>query len=125
MQTRSILRQISSTLTAIDNCINSKNGTWLERHRITLDGLAKELPKGSGFDIGTKIDEKSSRNKIILNTAFHFMDENGFYDGWEDYQIIVTPDLLYGFNIKIKGKDRQDIKDYIAEEFHYVLSKEI
>ena len=50
------------------------------------------------------------------------MDEHGGYDGWTEHKIIVTPSLVYGFELRVTGKDRNDIKDYIAEVMHGALS---
>lgn len=78
------------------------------------------LPSGSGFDCGTKIlnaDEK----KIVFFTEFHHMNENGYYDGWTKHRITVTPDFISGINIRIYGKNRSQIKEYIHVLFHGLL----
>ena len=85
--------------------------------------LANLLPSGSGFDCGTKLDiEASKPNRLVFITSFHHMDEHGGYDGWTEHKIIVTPSLVYGFELRVTGKDRNDIKDYIAEVMHGALS---
>jgi hypothetical protein len=45
------------------------------------------------------------------------MDENGYYDGWSEHKIIITPDLVNDFNVKITGKNRNNIKEYINSCF--------
>lgn len=81
------------------------------------------LPSGSGFDNGSHLDvHNSKRDKIIITTSFHHMDENGYYCGWTDHKIIVTPDFD-GINIKVTGNNRNQIKEYIADTFYHCLTK--
>lgn len=76
------------------------------------------LPSGSGFDSGTKFNwQESNENKLVFNTAFHHMNEGGYYSGWTEHKVIVTPNLMFGFNIKITGRNRNDIKEYIHSCF--------
>lgn len=111
--------RIANKLVAYDNCLKSNNNEWLARHESDLNELVENyLPSGSGFDNGTKFNwEESNRNKLVFDTAFHHMDENGYYDGWTEHKVIITPDLLFGFNIKITGRNRNDIKEYINQVF--------
>lgn len=82
--------------------------------------LCKEwLPSGSGFDAGTEI-RVATTYKIILKADFHHMDENGFYDGWTEHNVTAIP-TFHGNDIKVSGKDRNQIKEYIAETFQYAL----
>ena len=58
-------------------------------------------------------------------TAFHHMNENGFYDDWTNHRVTVTASLDNQINVKVSGKNRNDIKDYIKEIFYDVLTNEI
>lgn len=90
-----------------------------------LDKLIHEkFPSGSGFNSGTKLVTILS-NKVVLQADFHHMDEHGGYDGWSHHQVIVTPDLEHGFDIRITGRDKNGIKEYIGETFHQVLNEEV
>jgi len=84
-----------------------------------VDKIVRDyLPHGSGFDNGTKLDwDKSNHNKLVFTTAFHHMDINGYYSGWTEHEVIITPDLMFGFNVKVTGKNRNDIKEYIHSCF--------
>ena len=98
---------------------------------IELDELSKLLPSGSGIDSGCTIDEeKSTKNKIIIHSAFHHMNENGFYCGWSNFDVIVTPDLLYDFNLKIVGRNAiypafSFTKEYLYSVFYAALNENI
>jgi hypothetical protein len=91
-----------------------------------LDGLMSDAPRGSGFDAGTSIDfDASNKDRLVFTTEFHHMDDNGFYDGWTDHRVIVKPDLLFGFSLRITGRNKRDIKDHIGDVFHTWLSEEV
>jgi hypothetical protein len=53
------------------------------------------------------------------------MDENGFYDGWTDHTITIRPDLVFQFDMRISGRNKNEIKDYIAECFFHALNAEV
>jgi len=93
----------------------------------TVYALCKNhLPSGSGIDRGTMIDlDKSTPNKLRLITAYHHMNENGMYDEWTEHTVTVTPDLMHGFTLKIGGRNRNDIKDYLYDVYREDLSKEL
>ena len=80
-------------------------------------------PSGSGFDSGTEL-VTGSMNKLVFKTAFHHMDEMGGYDGWTEHKVTVTGSLLFDYNIKISGRDRNNIKEYMTEVFCAWLDEE-
>jgi hypothetical protein len=85
------------------------------------DIIREKFPSGSGFNAGTIFNETNSKkNKLMFTTFFHHMDEHGGYNGWTDHDIIVTPDWN-GYNIRVTGKNRNNIKEYISETFCLVL----
>lgn len=87
-----------------------------------LDKLEAELPRGSGIDCGCKIDrENSGDKKVIITFDYHFMDDNGYYDGWGSFKLIVTPNLSSYPDMRITGRDRRQIKDYFYDLFSYEL----
>ena len=62
------------------------------------------------------------KNKIVISFGFHHMDENGMYDGWTNHDLIIRPDFD-GFKIKITGRDRNCVKDYLYELFFPRIAK--
>ena len=109
------------------SCIESMNSEWESIHEDTiLDIVKNSFPSGSGFDSGTQFDfQKSNGNKLVFDTSYHFMDENGFYSGWQDYKVIVTPSLQFSFDVKIVGKNKNSIKDYMSDIFWEALNNPI
>lgn len=119
-----LAEQIASSIQAWHNCHESGNLEWLHRHEDEADTLASSLlPSGSGFDNGTSIDwDNSTGEKLVFNTAFHHMNDGGMYDGWTEHAVTVRPSF-FGLNITVSGRNRNDIKDYIAEGFDVALTE--
>lgn len=124
---RKVYQHIASALQAIENCRRMGNSEWISNHTETIERIIKNyLPSGSGFNNGTQLDFDASKpNRLVFNTAFHHMDEWGVYDGWTDHTVIVTPDLALDFDIRVTGRNRDDIKDYLGETYNDALSVEL
>jgi hypothetical protein len=130
---RIVYKEIASILIAISNCARNMPHTegaptiWAQIWPNVLDDIIKEyLPSGSGIDNGTKLDiEKSNRDRLVFNIAFHCMDSNGYYAGWRDYVLTVKPSLPFDIDLKITGRDYNGLKDYLYEIYQYALNREI
>jgi hypothetical protein len=122
-----LYQRLASLVVAIENCRTSGNAEWERRHKETLSDLVRaHLPHGSGFDNGTTIDlARSGENRLAFSTSFHHMNDNGFYDGWTEHDVVVVPSLAFGFTLKITGRDRRQIKDYIHDAFSEALSMDV
>lgn len=122
---RPLVQQFAAAFVAMGNCQRSGN-EWGARWESALDSLAADhLPSGSGFDAGSRfIAEESRPDRLIFATSFHHMNDSGFYDGWTEHRVIVTPEFA-GFGLKVTGRDKRGIKDYIAESFHQALSESV
>jgi len=125
MRTQQVYRRIAELLSAIRICEQNGNGEWLERHRARLDMLMNTAPSGSGWDLGTGlIDDECRDNRLVFRGSFHHLNE-GYYDGWTDHTIVVRAHLVFGIDLKVTGRDRNDIKEYLSEMFHGWLTEEI
>ncbi len=107
------------------NTINGNAGdhikaAWQER----LDKAVYTMPSGGGFDHGTRLDDSSTPDRLVFLTSFHHVSEHGCYSGWTEHKVIVVPDFVHGFTMRVTGRDRNDIKEYIAETFHHTLMVE-
>lgn len=116
-------RKLAILINARTNCDKSSNKEWFEKHTEKIERLVRDyLPSGSGFDNGTSIDlHLSTGEKLVFYTAFHHMDENGYYDEWTDHTIVVRPSLSTDFRLSISGKNRNDVKTHIYEIFQDAL----
>lgn len=93
-----------------------------EKSQDRIDELCNELPHGSGIDSGVKFDSDSSKpDKLIFTFGFHHLNENGYYDGWTEHKILITPTLQYGYEMKITGRNRNMVKDYLYQLFNDVF----
>lgn len=81
-------------------------------------------PSGSGFDSGTKlVEEECSSKALVFTTSFHHMDEHGSYDGWTEHKVFARPDFIFGILVTVSGPNKNDIKAYITDRFHYWLNE--
>lgn len=120
---RTLLTEMVAIYQAQENCRKFGDEEWYAKHTEHLQTLANNLPSGSGFDSGTEILLLSS-TKAVFETSFHHMDEAGGYDGWTNHIVTVRPTFT-GLDIAVSGRNRNGIKEYIAEEFLYRLEQEV
>ena len=125
---RYLYSELASTVNAMHTCERNPQqyGEWTAKHADRISELVREhMPSGSGFDCGTHMDvEASHGEKLVFTTSFHHMDDNGYYCGWTEHTIVVTPSFS-GFNLRISGRDRNGIKDYIHDAFSMALKTEL
>lgn len=117
---------LASAIQARKNCQERNNQEWFETWTRQIENLVENhMPGGSGIDSGTKIDlARCHAEKLVFYAPYHHMNDNGFYDGWTEHTITVTPSFT-GINLRVSGRNRNDIKDYLYETFDYALSQEI
>lgn len=83
------------------------------------------MPSGSGIDNGVKIDlDKCNDNRLTFTFGYHHMNESGMYCGWTDHSLIVTPSFD-GIRLKITGRDRNFVKEYLYDLFHHALTQPV
>ena len=113
-----LIQTIANALTARANCQRTGNTEWFARWTDTLTGpLTDALPHGSGINGENTIDlDRSTPDKVVIHTAFHHMDENGYYDGWTQHTVTIRP-AFEGLHVTISGPDRNGIKDDLAIVF--------
>ena len=124
---RKLVTVIASTIQARLNCIERDNAEWLDKHEERILALVKnEMPSGCGIDCGTRIELEESRpDRLVFTASYHHMNESGMYDGWTNHKIIVTPSLVFGYNLRITGRDRNKIKEYLHEDYFNALETEV
>jgi hypothetical protein len=124
---RCLYSEIANLIQARSNCSASGNIEWFEKHTDAIDALvAEHMPSGSGFDNGTQLDLILSHvDKLVFKVSFHHMNEVGYYDGWTHHTVTVTPSFIGGFNLRVSGRNLNDIKGYIGDTFAESLSVEV
>lgn len=129
---KSLAQAIAQTIGSRNNCINSGNAEWLDNHERKIENtLMPKLPSGSGIDSGNDLDyDKSTGEKLVINSAFHTMNDAGYYDGWVNYRVVVTASLQHGFDLDIIGnfssnKNAYDLEDYLYEVYDHALGSAV
>lgn len=117
---------LASAIRARENCAESGNTIWHDRWEERIQSIMHDTaPSGSGIDNGTELDfGKSTAERLVFYTSFHHMDDAGCYDGWTEHTITVRPSLQFGIAVSVSGRNRNDIKDYLAEIFRDWLMEE-
>jgi hypothetical protein len=114
-----VYQVLATRVDAYRRCVERGNAEWEAKHAEAISKLmADTAPSGGGIDNGTEIDlDASTGEKLVFHAGFHHMDENGMYDGWTEHTVTVVPSLTSRFLLKIGGRDRNDIKEYLHEVF--------
>ena len=120
-----VYQVIAKALQARINCERSGNTVWHPIHSDKILQMVNDhLPRGSGFDSGTQFNFiRSTPEKLVFETSFHHMDEGGSYCGWSEHQVIVTPSLVFDFDVRVTGRNVRNIKEYISETFNSALDE--
>lgn len=122
---RYLYSELALAIQARKNCEQSipPNTEWFGKWTARIRELEQLLPSGSGIDSGTTIDIGASHaEKLIMYAPFHHMNDAGYYDGWTEHTITVTPSFS-GINIRVSGRNRNDIKDYLCDTYHHALTQ--
>jgi hypothetical protein len=117
MQTTISLSRLANMIQAEKACRQSGN-SFADTHEENIDAMLELLPHGSGIDSGVKLlKDECTNDKLVFSFGFHHMNESGYYDGWTEHKLIVTPSLIHGFSLKITGRDRNYTKEYLYDLF--------
>ena len=109
-------RMLSKLVQARKNTIDNQNSHWQEKHENTIAKIMATAPIGSGINSGTFFDvDKSTKDKLIFWVCFEHMNERGFYTEKTAHKIIVTPSLANKYEVKITGKNKNNIKSYLID----------
>ena len=129
---KTVANEIAATLDAYQRCTRDAPAwphfaEWIPKHRARLVELCRDyLPHGSGFDSGCTLNfDASSPDKLVFNVPYHHMNAAGYYDGWTDYRVTVRASLVHVFAVRVTGRDRDGIKDYVAETISCALGAPI
>ena len=126
MKQYKLYKELALLLSAYKNCLKNNDQEWSEKHKEKIENLVdKCLPNGSGIDNGNKFNfEESEVDKLVIDSSYHVMDD-GFYNGWIDFQVVVTPSLQFDFDLEIIGEfeDKEDIAEYLTDIYGDAFDK--
>ncbi len=97
------------------------------------ESLEQLLPSGSGFDAGSKVIwhfKKTNTKRITIESAYHFLNDGGYYVGWAHFEIIVLADMITGFTLSLRSKGAWpqkyiQTKEYILDVFNDALERDV
>lgn len=116
-----LYRAIAGAIQAARNADAAGNSEWEVKHdRRAHDLVRRHMPSGAGIDSGTSLLDTSTPERLVFLADYHHMSEQG-YTGWTEHTVIVTPSLTAGFELRITGRNRNDVKDYLAEVYDDAL----
>ena len=101
---------------------------WLNKHEDDIRKLGNRyLPSGSGLDAKMWLNlERSTAEKLVISGCdYHHMNQHGDYTCWTEHEVIITPSLQFGFNLKITGRDHNRVKEYLHDVFNVALNTEV
>lgn len=115
---------IANACVARHNCETSGNQEWRDKWSERITQLEEHLPHGSGLDGRVKIlSASTSPRQLVIAVEYHHMNENGFYDGWTQHTIRIRP-TFFGCDVVVSGRDRNQIKDYLADLFSHAIEED-
>ena len=84
--------------------------------------LNELLPNGNLIrrEGGTMISLKSTETKIVIDTAYWHYETSR----WTEHQVVITPSFEDEINIRVTGKNEDNIKEYLQDIFREALMKE-
>lgn len=120
-----VYKFIATQLSRVKNLENSNAPRSSKVFDALCAWVKKNGPSGSGIDMGTALSETSTMDCIVLGTHFHHMDEHGGYDGWTDHMVRCKASMLFGIDVTVSGRDRNQIKEYLGEMYQRWLLSEM
>ena len=113
--------QFAAILEAKKNCQKSGNKEWEVKHDDRLCQMFENFPSGGGIDSPSNfLEDESTAQRLVFSFSYHHMNENGYYDGWTDHKLIITP-VFGGFDLRITGRDKNGVKEYLYDLFNDVF----
>jgi hypothetical protein len=123
-----VYKKLAIATAARLTCEKQGNWEWFGKWEDDIKRICDDyLPHGSGIDDGCSFNFTSRPNSLLIESGYHAMNENGYYDRWIDFTVRVTPSLAFDFDLLIKGNfgKYQDCKDSLYDLFHTALSEEV
>lgn len=135
-ETVPLYSKIAALLLQWTNCQKSGNDVGRHRAAYSLSQIMMRAPSGGGIDCGTRLipfDYDGDRydtteykgGPIKFFVEFHHMNDGGYYDGWTEHTITLRPHLIFGYELTISGKDKNGIKDYLADIYGGWLNESV
>jgi len=84
------------------------------------------LPHGSGINGDWGFDWKRN-GSLHLHNGYHCMNENGYYDGWVDFTVILHPNDKEYFRLQFNSNrykaEKYMLREYLTDTIYDALEK--
>lgn len=89
--------------------------------------LLEMLPHGSGINCDWRFWWLKN-NSLVCSNSYHCMNEHGYYDGYADFSIKISPlKSLHSFKLQFHGKTahaknkQYQLREYLEDTICYAL----
>ena len=94
---------------------------------MALDYFNENL-SGSGLDCDWSLKPYTENSKnIILTTSFHCMNGVGYYDGYQDLQVVIPINDVTAWKLQFTGYRKENyiylLREYLEDTIHYAMEK--
>lgn len=105
----------------------------VEKHSVErfMDIATKELqelkqfyPSGNGIEANFLVGH-SDKDRLVFDVSYHHMNSNGYYVGYSNHLVIVVPSLLWDFEIRVTGKNKNNVKGCLCDVFNDALRQDV
>ena len=80
------------------------------------DSVLECMPTGSGFDHGWEYHWQKNR-KLVLSSSYHYLNQNGYYDGWFDFKVTIDNLETMDFRLNFLNNKRSHISEPLLREY--------
>lgn len=124
---KTTVRVLAETQGALDRClewhgIRGDYSAAIASHRRAIELVMQNAPSGAGIDSGTTLLDVTA-DRVRFGCSFHHMSDSGGYDGWTEHTIVVRPSFS-GIDVRVTGRDRNDVKSYLADVYSTWLTSD-
>ena len=90
-----------------------------------VEDVRDALPHGSGIDDSWEIDHMGSYFRCY--NGYHAMNEDGYYDGWADFSVIIPIKDPENFRLHFHGQRSQRLnrryalREYLEDTIYWSL----
>ena len=97
---------------------SQKNKSLKEKELALLQEL---LPYGNGIETGCVISLKSTHKRIVIDIAY---GHPNYTDDITTYQVVITPSFEEGINVRITGKNKDKLIEWLQKQYLQAIFRE-
>ena len=116
-----LVSALINTSKLIDNYKSSDHTDWAAFHEEKLAKLCRDhLPRGIGV-FGVSV-AATTDTKAVFYCLYRHTDKHGYFVCNTAYRIVVRPTFT-GLAIRVLGRNKYNVKEYLADQFRDALER--